>query len=104
MPDGVDTEDVVVSRLLSRLRSNSTESCRPSSMPNSSSLSSSIWAINTWIITCGGWASSFCTRALTSSKNRGVALRISELLIGSGTATTSLSICWNGLICPGANC
>ncbi len=95
---------VVVIRSPSRLRSNSSESCRPSSTPNSSVLLSATSAISTWIITCGGCASSFSTSSLISSKNRGVALMISELLTGSGTTTTSLSICWKGLIVPGAAC
>ena len=62
------------------LRSNSTESCNPSSMPNSFVLPKSISAISTWIITIGGRASSCSMIPLTSSKNRGVALRIRLLL------------------------
>ena len=47
-------DSVVVTSDPSKLRSNNTESCKPSSMPNSSTLLSATSAINTWIITCGG--------------------------------------------------
>ena len=51
------------------LRSKSTESCKPSSMPNSLVLPSSTEAIMTWIMTIGGRASSCSMIPRTSSKN-----------------------------------
>ena len=83
----------VVSGLLRMLRSNRTESCRPTSMPNSLVSPSSIEAISTWIVTIGGRASSCSMMPRTSSKNRGVALSTRLLVTGSGTMTTSRSIC-----------
>ena len=95
---------VVVSRLLRMLRSKSTESCKPSSMPNSLVLPKSIDAIITWIMTMGGRASSCSMIPRTSSKNLGVALRTRLLVTGSATTTTSRSICSNALVSPGPAC
>ena len=50
------------------LRSKSTESCKPSSMPNSLVLPNSTDAIITWIMTMGGRASSCSMIPRTSSK------------------------------------
>ena len=91
---------VVVCRLLRMLRSKSTESCRPSSMPNSLVLPKSIDAIITWIMTMGGRASSCSMIPRTSSKYLGVALRTRLLVTGSATTTTSRSICSNALVSP----
>ena len=86
---------------VSDLRSNNTESCKPSSMPNSFVSPRSIWATSTWIITIGGRASSWSMIPFTSSKNRGVAPSTRLLLTTSGTTTTSRSICSKALVMPG---
>ncbi len=59
-------ELVVVTKSPSRLRSNSTESCRPSSTPNSSVLLRVTSAMSTWMITIGGRWSSFWTTSRIS--------------------------------------
>ena len=61
-------------------------------------------AISTWIMTMGGRASSCSMIPFTSSKNRGVALSTRLLLTGSGTTTTSRSICSKALVSPGPAC
>ena len=106
MPEGVEVCEVFVSvtSWLNRLRLKRTESCRPNSMPNSSVLFRVIWASTTWIMTCGFSESNWLTNSMISSKNRGVALTINELLTFSGTTITSLSICWKGLTKPGVTC
>ena len=106
-PESFPKADVELKRkpgLPSTLRSKRSESWRPSSTPNSSVSFKATSAISTWIITMGGRSSSCSTRSAISSKKRGVALTIRLLLTGSGTTTTSRSICSKALNNPGVIC
>ena len=85
----------------SRLRSNSSESCKPEFDAEFVGVVQGHFGNQHLDHHIGGRASSFSTSSLISSKNRGVALMIRLLLTGSGTTTTSRSICWKGLIMPG---